>query len=430
MRILHISPMYFPTLGGAELHLREISEGLAARGHQVTVFTANACNSWHLADGVSAGFPPVEVINGVRVVRFHPNGHLWGRMFDKVINNLPRLRGGHRTLNWVFRHDVPTELRRNPRLMTMIPYILRSRNDIVASMNWHWPPAYYTYLARRLKRFTLVGIPLFETAMTWSQRPIYSKMLASCDAILANTKHEAEFAQRRGAARAEVAGVGVHPESFNGRNGLEIRERYGLKGLPVVGYVGRQVVNKGAPKLIQSMKEVWRWNSEARVLLAGPRSPNGDELGPFMESLTDVERARVIRIDQFPERDKASIYDACDVFVLPSTGESFGIAYLDAWLCEKPVIGGRIGSTQCVIDEGADGLLADPEDPKDIARAIIDLLSDSSKRERMGRKGRAKTLSHFTWEKVTNRVEKLYLELAAAKTAGRRSRVSSEVSSD
>ena len=70
MRILHVAPMYFPALGGAELHLKEISEGLAARGHQVTVFTANACNSWHLADGVSAELPPFEVVNGVTVLDF------------------------------------------------------------------------------------------------------------------------------------------------------------------------------------------------------------------------------------------------------------------------------------------------------------------------------------------------------------------------
>jgi glycogen synthase len=411
--------MYFPALGGAELHLKEISEGLAARGHKVTVFAANACNSWHLADGVSAGFPPVEVVNGVTVVRFHPDGQLWGKILNKMINNLPRLKGGYRTLNWIFKHEVPKELRRNPRLLPMIPYILRSSNDVVASMNWHWPPAYYTYLARRLKRFTLVGIPLFETATTWCQRSIYPNMLANCDAILANTRHEAEFAQQRGARRVEVAGVGIHPEAFDTRDGLQIRARYGIDGYPVVGYVGRQVVNKGAPKLLEAMKHVWRWNNEVRIILAGPRSPHHDELGPVMDTFTNYERARIIRIDQFPDKDKGSIYDACDVFVLPSTGESFGIAYLDAWLCGKPVIGARIGSTQCVIEEGRDGLLANPEDPQNIARAIIDLLSDADKRKRMGRRGRSKTLSHFTWEKVTERVEKLYLELVAAKAAAR-----------
>ena len=68
-----------------------------------------------------------------------------------------------------------------------------------------------------------------------------------------------------------------------------------------------------------------------------------------------------------------------------------GLSYLEAWMCQKPVIDARIGSTQCVIEDGVDGLLVDPKNPEDIGRAIIELLSDKNKRERMGRNGQVKT---------------------------------------
>jgi glycosyltransferase involved in cell wall biosynthesis len=123
-----------------------------------------------------------------------------------------------------------------------------------------------------------------------------------------------------------------------------------------------------------------------------------------------------VHVGVFEEKDKGSLFDAFDVFALPSKEESFGITYLEAWACGKPVIGARIGPTQCVIDEGVDGLLADPDDPEDIARALIKLLSSSETRERMGRSGQAKTMARYTWDKVTDRIEKLYLDLAAAKT--------------
>jgi phosphatidylinositol alpha-mannosyltransferase len=106
-------------------------------------------------------------------------------------------------------------------------------------------------------------------------------------------------------------------------------------------------------------------------------------------------------------------YAALDVFALPSTGESFGIAYLEAWLCHKPVIGARIGATQCVIEEGVDGLLVTPKDADDTARAILALLGDKDRRESMGRHGHAKTVAQFTWDKVTDKVERLFLEIAA-----------------
>lgn len=72
-------------------------------------------------------------------------------------------------------------------------------------------------------------------------------------------------------------------------------------------------------------------------------------------------------------------------------------------------------STQCVIDEAIDGLLVDPKDPQDIARAIIALLSDGNKREKMGSRACSKTVTEFTWNKLTDKVENLYLDLFTAK---------------
>ena len=86
-------------------------------------------------------------------------------------------------------------------------------------------------------------------------------------------------------------------------------------------------------------------------------------------------------------------------------------------MCQKPVIGARIGSTQCVIEDGVDGLLVDPMDPKDIASKIVELLSDRDKREKMGMAGYSKTLERYIWDKVVDRVETLYRDLHAVKGA-------------
>jgi glycosyltransferase involved in cell wall biosynthesis len=159
------------------------------------------------------------------------------------------------------------------------------------------------------------------------------------------------------------------------------------------------------------MRQVWAWNPAVRLVLAGPAPGQTSPLEGLLGALTETERERVVRIHDFAEQDKASIYDAFDVFVLPSTGESFGLGYLEAWMCRKPVIGARIGPTACIIDEGENGLLANPDDPADLARAIIDLLSDRAKRERMGQRGYEKTLAQYTWGRVTDKVERLYHDL-------------------
>ena len=403
MNILHVAPMYYPALGGAELHLKEVSQGLAARGHDVTVLTANVTRGADLCASRAGGLPSEEMIEGVRVVRLPPEGGWLGALFERWRT----LKGGYRTLQLMFSPDECAMLLQGPRTFNVIPYLFRSHADIVMSMGWYWPPAFHVSLAHRLKPFALVGMPLFHLASDWCARSMYDSMLAQCDAVVTNTSFEADYVRAHGAKQAIVAGVGIHPAAFANPQGHSIRKRYGLSSHPVVGFVGRQAANKGADKVVAAMKTVWAWNQQARVVLAGPRVPGKweDELLP---SLTSEQRSRIIRIDEFEDKEKASIFAAFDVFVLPSIEESFGIAYLEAWMCGKPVIGSRIGSTACVINDREDGILADPHDPRDVGAKIIELLSDPDRRMRMGAQGRAKTLAHYTWDQVTTTVETVY----------------------
>lgn len=76
----------------------------------------------------------------------------------------------------------PRDVGERPFTLQLIPYLVRSQADIVMAMNWYWSPAYHTYLARKLKSFMLVGIPLFHTAEAWSNRQIYKRMLVTCHA--------------------------------------------------------------------------------------------------------------------------------------------------------------------------------------------------------------------------------------------------------
>lgn len=413
MKILHISPTYPPVLGGAELHMKELSEGLASRGHEVTVLTVNARSTRDLFSVVHGNLAEAEVINGVRIVRFNQDGETLGLWMNQWL----QFPGGWRSLRFAFGESGFEMLLARPQSIQLIPYLIRSRADIVMAMNWFFPPAYHTYLARKLRDFVFVGAPLFHTSEAWPHRQIYRKMLASCSAVVANTADEEKFMRAHGASRVEVAGVGVHPVLFARRNGGEMRARYALGNAPVVGFVGRQGVNKGVVQLVEAMEMVWRWNPDVRLILAGHRSSEHQdiEIETAIDRLSASQRQRLIRINQFEDKEKSSLYDAFDVFVLPSTGESFGLSYLEAWMCKKPVIGARIGSTQCVIEDGVDGLLVDPTDPKDIASKIVELLSDREKRENMGMRGYSKTMAQYTWEKVVDRVEALYRDLHAAK---------------
>jgi len=185
----------------------------------------------------------------------------------------------------------------------------------------------------------------------------------------------------------------------------------------VVGYVGRVVPSKGVTALIKAMRVVWPWNPEVRLVLAGPRMSGGmaadQEVELALARLSEAERSRVLLLGEFDEEDKASIFDSLDVFAMPSIGESFGMAYLEAWMCGKPVIGANVGSTPYVIRNGVDGLLVNPQDPRHIGEAIVRLLKDPLECARLGQAGYTRTTSEFTWDRVIDRIEGLYKELGS-----------------
>ena len=100
LRIVHVSPLYWPAEGGAEVHMKALSEGLAARGHRVTVVTSrcrDAFSRWTNAPDL----PPAEQINGVTVVRLGPDGGWLGRGFARW----QEVPGGVRTSLAAFGED-------------------------------------------------------------------------------------------------------------------------------------------------------------------------------------------------------------------------------------------------------------------------------------------------------------------------------------
>ena len=399
-----MSPGYYPVVGGSEVHIQELSEGLARRGHDVTVLTTQASRP--------GGSVPSETINGVRVLRFSEMT-AFGRLLE--------LPGAFRSLKAALGPEYFRLLSRGPVSARLFGALLKREADVVAVIGW-WATALplMACAAKRLRGFRLVGIPLFHTEESWSQESIQSRLLARCDAVVANTVHEMRFIEGRTAGRVpvHVGGVGIHPQRFTERDGARIRSRYGLGTAPVVGYAGRLLPGKGVTKLIQAMQIVWKVNDQARLVLAGPRTLPGSQADRDVDhalgQLSKDERSRVVEMGGFEEVDKASIFDSFDVLAMPSVAESFGITYLEAWMCRRPVLGGRIDSTRCVIDEGRDGLLADPHDPEDIAAAILKLLADPEGRARMAQAGHEKTLANYTWERVVDKVEGVYRDLVKA----------------
>jgi glycosyltransferase involved in cell wall biosynthesis len=161
----------------------------------------------------------------------------------------------------------------------------------------------------------------------------------------------------------------------------------------VILTVGRWVATeryKGMDTLITTMPRLLRDWPELHLVLAG----SGEDRA-WLEDLADkngVER-HVHFLSRLSSAELAACYAACEIFALPSRGEGFGLVFLEAMACGKPVIGGAHGGAPEIIQDGVTGYLVPHGDPMQLATAIQTLLADPVHAKEMGARGR-QTVDH------------------------------------
>lgn len=113
------------------------------------------------------------------------------------------------------------------------------------------------------------------------------------------------------------------------------------------------------------------------------------------------------------EKVLPALYNCADVFALPSIQEGQGIALLEAQATGKPVVAFNVGGVKEAMLDKETGLLVRP-DSRELANAIMKLLSSWSLREKMGRKGQEFVSGNFSWDVCAQRMLQVYHEAQAA----------------
>jgi phosphatidylinositol alpha-1,6-mannosyltransferase len=103
----------------------------------------------------------------------------------------------------------------------------------------------------------------------------------------------------------------------------------------------------------------------------------------------------------------AACYCACEVFALPSRGEGFGLVYLEAMACGKPVIGGAHGGAPEIVQDGVTGYLVPHGDPIQLATAIHTVLADPAHAREMGARGKARVDYEFRFNVFAKSLKKI-----------------------
>jgi glycosyltransferase involved in cell wall biosynthesis len=129
---------------------------------------------------------------------------------------------------------------------------------------------------------------------------------------------------------------------------------------------------KGYDQILRSLAKVRERFPDVRYILGG-RGPDRGRIESLVRELRLT--ANVTLAGYVPDHELRSHYNLCDVFAMPSKGEGFGIVFLEAMACGKPVVAGnKDGSVDAVL-HGQIGALVDPDSVNDIGLALVQILA-------------------------------------------------------
>ena len=107
-----------------------------------------------------------------------------------------------------------------------------------------------------------------------------------------------------------------------------------------------------------------------------------------------------------PQEELPRFYAACDIFVIPSVVEAFGLVTIEAMACGKPVIAGRSGGVEEAVVDGKTGILVEPENVSDIREAVLRLLRDEVYAQKLGSDGFTRVRQQFNWKSRSEELKK------------------------
>ena len=325
-----------PHVGGVGVHIHTLSKKLVEEGHEVFVIT----------------YPHKEIkdIDGIHVIG------------TKGLN-IPGVRG------LMFKKNAKKALEN-----------LLEKEDIDIIHGHYLFPAGAAAVEvgkkHNIKTYvTAHGSDMFELYKNQQfMRSTIRKVLEGADGVFAVSnalRHEIVATGVVGIAdKTKISWNSVDVDKFSTKENDLLRKEFGLDDKPIVLFVGNLIKRKNVDSLLEAKKVA---RSDYYLVIVGD--------GPLYKKLTKkVEDDNIRDVIFTGSRDDVeNIIPGCDVLILPSFSESFGLVLIEALACGKPVIGSDVGGITEIINDDV-GLLVNPKKVSSIAKAIDKIINDENLR--------------------------------------------------
>ena len=378
MRVLVITFEFPPGQGGTGTYAFHICRELARLGHKVAVLAHSSTVPLERALAFDRGLE-------FSVERFRTGNSkvakIWGRTaaswrrlrrnpFDVVFTPFPNAA----ILGWTFRR------------LHGVPYVAAGHGSEFLNRN---------------------------PVRRWSYRLAYG----GADAVVVNSRFTRGLMEQAGILnpRTWVVPLGADGSHYDpSAVPADGKQNRGWQGRKVLLTVGGLRPVKGHRTVLEAVRELRRDIPEILYVMVG----EGRERGVLERAATELGLEEHVRFEGPAEWERLrEYYAACDVFVLNSEFESFGLVLVEAALMGKPAVASRVGGIPDVVEEDRSGLLVPPGDPRATAQALKSLLTDPGRAAAMGAYARTRALETFTWERTARRTEEVLRRAAEGKRA-------------
>jgi glycosyltransferase involved in cell wall biosynthesis len=379
MKIAQVSATFPPYMAGTGNACYNHAVELAARGHDVSVFTSRIPNI------------PCTYPSTIKVNRIRPLFRIGNAPFIPSLMNIRNFDIIHLHYPFFFGGDMIYLLSK----LTRQNYVISYHNDVI--------------LSGGLKPF-----------LTGYKRTLMPEILKNAKKIIVTSIDYGKNCELSNYSDDFIDAIvevpfGVDTTTFNPDVcSDDIIERYHLSNKKIILFVAAldsAHYFKGLDILLESFSHI---NTEnARLLIIG----DGDLKNHYINRSKDLGIFnRVIFAGGISNLDLPKFYACADMLILPSIStESFGLVLTEAMASGKPVIASNIPGVRTVVDNGVNGLLVQPGDVNDLTTKINFLLNNADICKSYGREGRKKTEKKYNWRKNAETLESIYLTIIGEK---------------
>lgn len=375
MKIVYTAIRYPPAPGGMEEQVGAIAEGMAGRGHAVSVYTSDL--QQHIDFKRLADCPPVAERNGVRVTRcrsWHPP---------------------HTT--WPVQPALPLAL-------------ARADADLVHAYGFLYFPMLATHFVARRKKWPVVFNPIVDRNAILAH-PRYARWLGrrliQSPVTVTDTAWAVDVLRELGfhAPRFEVVPPGVDVAAYEGVDDSFFAAARRAGERPLL-FAGRIATGKGLDILLRALPAIRARFPATRLHVIGT---------DFGYRAAAEKLARELALGDgvtwhgfVTRRELISAYKGAELLVLPSRYEEFGMVMAEAWAAGTAVVAAASTAIPFVVDDGVDGRLFPTDNVAACAAAVNELLADDGKRRAFGLAGQKKVRARYAWPVIFDQLEAIY----------------------